>query len=135
MNVIQRLAALFFLCLPLTAKALPENISEQLLKGSWAEREALAHTLAKSREASSIQLAELWLDGQLFVFKSTGGFVLAKKDGRKYQLTDLASGNDLGLHKKRAVKKVPLNNKLRNVLRNALSLKDLQSRHYQPYRR
>ncbi|WP_281646291.1 urea ABC transporter permease subunit UrtB [Parendozoicomonas sp. Alg238-R29] len=132
MNVIQRLAALVFLCLSTTVVALPEGLSEpllskQLLKGSWSERETLAHHLATSQESSSIQLAELWLDGQLFVLKSNQTFVLTQKDGRKYQLTNLATGEDLGLHKKRAVKKVPLNNKLRKILRNALSVRDLQS--------
>ncbi|CAM3701317.1 urea ABC transporter permease subunit UrtB [Parendozoicomonas haliclonae] len=127
MKVLQRLAVLVMLCLPSLAQALPDDLGQQLLKGSWTEREQLASTLASSPDALSLKAAQLWLDGELFVLKSSKQLVLSVKEDKRYRVTDLVSGADLGLHKKRAIKKVPLNNKLRGLLRTTLSLQNLQS--------
>ena len=129
---VRQLALLAIFCLPLlpqAARALPADLGEQLLKSSWAERDVLARKLATSPDAGSTQLTEHWLAGELFLHKASGQLAIAKKIKRKYQATVLENGEQLGLLKKRELKKIPINNRLRKTIREALALKDLQSPH------
>ncbi|MGI9277550.1 MAG: urea ABC transporter permease subunit UrtB [Endozoicomonas sp.] len=128
---VRRLTLLAILCLPLllpqAARALPAELGEQLLQGSWAEREVLARSLASNPDPLAISLSEHWLQGQLFMHKASRQLVTVEKVKRKYQTTVLNTGEDLGLLKKRELKKIPLNNGLRKAIRDTLALKDLQS--------
>ncbi len=132
---VRPLALLVLLCLLLPGLAvsqslpatLPDALGRTLINSSWAEREELAKQLASRSDQQASALAEYWLSGQLYVLKENYQLVSAIKEGRRYQVTVLATGEALGLLKKRVLKKIPINNKLRKVIRDTLALKDLQS--------
>ena len=127
------LLALFYLLLPAGAVAspvpepLPDTLGQTLISSTWTEREQLAQQFATSNNPKATLLAEHWLAGQLYLHKETAQLVIALRENRSYQVTVLSSGDSLGLLKKRTLKKIPINNKLRKIIRDALALKDLRS--------
>ena len=90
-------------------------------KASFAQKAEAIETIAASGHERSTLLLEALLEGQLFYRKSDKRVVLAEKDGKGYLVTDALTGEELGSEKKRAVKKIGVNNALRGNLRGALA--------------
>ena len=104
------------------------DLEPLLVKSSWSELEQVIVSLTAEGSESSQQVLEYWLHGSLFVEKKTKRLVTAEKTPDKtYRIYDLLSSDELGTVKKRALKKVRINNQLRSVLKTSLASWDLKS--------
>nr|WP_267926629.1 urea ABC transporter permease subunit UrtB [Desulfolithobacter dissulfuricans] len=79
------------------------------------------------------KILKMLLEGNLYYTKKDGVLVQGEKDGRKYHITDVISGQSLGTVKKRALKKITINNSLRTQIKSVLASMDLT--HSDPDRR
>lgn len=105
-----------------------KTLQPLLEKSSWSQLEQVIADLSAAGDESSQNLLQHWLAGQLYIEKAHNRLVVAEKTPEKrYQLTAPLSGTPLGVVKKRALKKVRINNQLRSALRAALATWDLQS--------
>ena len=84
-------------------------------------------TLVTQADGRSVRLFEKMLAGQLFFLKKGKILVIGVKEGRKYKIQEFLSGKDLGEVKKRRLRKVSINNKLRNRLQLAIGSLALSS--------
>ncbi|MCG8080150.1 MAG: urea ABC transporter permease subunit UrtB, partial [Candidatus Thiodiazotropha taylori] len=78
-----------------------------------------------SPQAQSILIA--LLERRLFKLKKTKQLVIAEKQGKTYKIQQAVSLEELGEVKKRALKKISLNNKMRTLIRSALASFDLKN--------
>ena len=67
------------------------------------------------------------LDGRLFYIKSNHQVVIAKESGDQYALTDVLSGGAAGTSAKSGIRKIGIDNNLRNVLNGAIARLSLGS--------
>lgn len=85
----------------------------------------------ESLSADAGEQAKSWmiglLDNRLYYIKKTKQLVFAKKQDGKYTISDAFTNEALGQVKKRKIKKISLNNKLRIQVRGALAIMDLRS--------
>ncbi|WOG28668.1 urea ABC transporter permease subunit UrtB [Endozoicomonas sp. 8E] len=104
-----------------------EELARQLSEKSWDKLETTITRLSAKGDDESQKLLTLWLSGQLFIEKSTGRLISGNKSGRLYLIADPITDEVLGEVKKRSLKKIRINNRLRNSIRTALALWDLKS--------
>lgn len=104
-----------------------EELARQLSEKSWDKLETTVTHLSAKGDDKSQKLLTLWLSGQLFIEKSTGRLVTGNKSGRLYLIADPITDEALGEVKKRSLKKIRINNRLRKSIRTALALWDLKS--------
>ena len=76
--------------------------------------------LAATGDARIAPVLKALTEGRLFYRKSDKKVVIAEKVKRRYRLSDPISGESLGEVKKRTVKKIRVNNKLRRAIRAKL---------------
>lgn len=81
--------------------------------------------LAESNDPRARPILTALLAGRLFHVRKTGALVLAEKEGRTYRISDALSGAVAGTVKKRALRKVTINNRLRSRLKGVLARMDL----------
>jgi urea transport system permease protein len=120
---------LFGLALPALAQQQADFESAlQLLqeKSYDTKSEAVRKIVASGHPEAHAVLAAM-LEGDLFTRKKERDLVIAVKEGRKLRITGVLSGEDLGLVKKRSLKKVSVNNQLRGQIRSALALLNLDN--------
>ncbi|MGD8557474.1 MAG: hypothetical protein PVJ14_08970, partial [Chromatiales bacterium] len=120
---------LFGLALPALAQQQADFESAlQLLqeKSYDTKSEAITKIVASGHPEAHAVLAAM-LEGDLFTRKKERDLVIAVKEGRKLRITGVLSGEDLGLVKKRSLKKVSVNNQLRGQIRSALALLNLDN--------
>lgn len=67
------------------------------------------------------------LDSRLYYIKKTKQLVFADKQDGKYTIADALTQEGLGSVKKRKIKKISLNNKVRSQIRSVLAVMDLRS--------
>ena len=120
------LLSAFFLLFALSAAAESEAL-DRLKSKSFAEKTRAVEELAASGSDNARAVLEALLAGQLYYLKKDQRLVLAEKRDRQYALTELSSGSPLGLVKKREIKKISTNNKLRAKIRALLAAMDLSS--------
>lgn len=104
-----------------------EELARQLSEKSWDKLEATITQLSAKGDDESQKLLTLWLSGQLFIEKSTDRLVIGNRSGRMYLIADPITDEALGEVKKRSLKKIKINNRLRNAIRTALAIRDLKS--------
>ena len=83
--------------------------------------------LAATADPKAVTILEALGARKLFVRKTDKRVVAAEKSGKSYELSDPVTGEALGTVKKRAVKKVRLNNKMRRAIKAALGSMTLMS--------
>ena len=121
---------LVIICLILTGPASANSFEETinlLDTKKFESKNQVIGTLATQADARSIKLFEEMLAGQLFFLKKGRVLVIGVKEGRKYRIQDFLSGKELGKVKKRQLRKVSINNKLRNRLQLAIGSLALSS--------
>jgi urea transport system permease protein len=137
-TIMRRLFALLTLCIAIVGTSLAQEPAAAdgglrdriaaLAEGSFSDKQAAIETLAATGDARIVPVLEALGGGDLFIRKSDGVAVITTKgSGRTYLLTDPLTGADLGEAKRRDVKKIKVNNKLRRVIRatlGALTLRD-----------
>ncbi|WP_299732266.1 urea ABC transporter permease subunit UrtB [uncultured Endozoicomonas sp.] len=106
-----------------------DKLEPLLKKSTWSQLEQVVISLTNEGSDASQTVLEHWLNGRLFVVKKQKQLVYAEKTPeKKYRIYDLLSSDELGTVKKRALKKVRINNQLRSVLKTALASWDLKSK-------
>ena len=90
-------------------------------KAVWIER------LASEPSERSTRILQLWLDGELVYWREGDNLVRGIKEGRKYRLETLVSGEHLATVTSREVKRVKTNNSLRKELKQTLGSRQLSS--------
>ena len=117
--------------LPVTASAENTVSLEKplgLLKSKkFSDKSKAVDLLKRDTSDQSRQLLTVLLDGRLYYKKEDKRLVSANRQGDQYTITDVLTGQSLGTVKKREIKKITINNKLRREIRAALALRDLQS--------
>ncbi|MBV2091122.1 MAG: urea ABC transporter permease subunit UrtB [Candidatus Thiodiazotropha sp. (ex Ctena orbiculata)] len=100
----------------------------ELLKGKKFQQKYQAiELLAESASPQAQNILKALLERRLFKLKKTKQLVIAEKQGKTYQVQQAVSLEDLGEVKKRALKKISVNNKMRTLIRSALASFDLKN--------
>ena len=102
-------------------------IFEALFTGSFAEKEQALKDLMQTDIEDKKKFLNGIVDKTLMVHKKSKKVVWVEKQGSKFKMTDAFSGEDLGLEKKRKVKKFSINNKMRSQVSALVSTMDLDS--------
>lgn len=100
--------------------AFDEGLS-YLLSKDFTEKEQGIQRIGHSGDPRAEEALRLILSGQLFYVKKNNQLVTAVPADTGYSITSFPDGGDLGTIKKRKLKKVTINNKLRGVLKNLLA--------------
>ncbi|MBW9268270.1 MAG: urea ABC transporter permease subunit UrtB [Candidatus Thiodiazotropha sp. (ex. Lucinisca nassula)] len=100
----------------------------ELLKGKKFQQKYQAiELLAESTSPQAQNILKALLERRLFKLKKTKQLVIAEKQGKTYQVQQAVSLENLGEVKKRALKKISVNNKMRTLIRSALASFDLKN--------
>ena len=98
-----------------------EPALELLRSKSFDDKARAVTLLGQAGEESAQTLLTALVESRLYYVKKDKRIVLVEKDGSKFRLTDALTGEDLGLSKKRKVKKISINNQMRKQIRQTLS--------------
>ena len=93
----------------------------QLTQKNLRKKQVAIENLLTVSHPKLKQLYESLLTSKLFYIKNGKKIVLAEKSEGGYHIKDFISGADLGELGKRKVKKVGVNNKIRNILRSGIA--------------
>jgi len=110
-----------------TGDATLDAAFEQILDRSFAVKEQGIDALATSGHPKAAELLRGILDGDLRLHKKTKRLVWTTTDGSGFALTDALSGESLGTVKKRRVKRLAINNQMRNRIQTLLAGMNLGS--------
>ena len=105
---------------PAGAAATLEEALEGLAAKSYQERAVGVEVLAATGHPRAVPILEAMAKGRLFVRKDDGLLVIGDKTGKVYALTDAVAGTAAGDARKKELKKVKVNNRLRGVIKAAL---------------
>jgi urea transport system permease protein len=94
---------------------------------SFEVKQAAVDVIAVSGDTRAARLLEALLGGNLYVRDQDRRPVLVAPVSGGYRLTDALDGTDLGEVERRAVKKITINNRMRNQLRTAVAALTLAS--------
>lgn len=124
MRAFARLAVIALLLFDAGRTAAQEEI-ERLLPllgaGGFAATEKAVQALAASGDPRAVPALSSLAEGRLYVRKSDGAVVIARKAaGRKLMLTDALTGDSFGEAAAGDVEKIKINNRLRRAVRAAL---------------
>ena len=104
-----------------------DEILSALQKSNFSEKEELITKLGNIQTNKSLKVLKSLEKGTLYYIKKSKINVFAKKVDKKYELTDIASGKNIGLIKKNKIKRISLNNKLRKYTRTIIAKSSLLS--------
>ena len=105
---------------PASQAATLEEALQGLAAKSYKERAVGVEVLAATGHPRAVPILEAMAKGQLFVRKADGSIVIGDKTGKVYALTDAVDGTARGDAKKKELKKIKVNNRLRGVIKAAL---------------
>ena len=103
------------------------EVAAGLKAGSFKKKAGVVAELAGLGDPKVVPLLEALRKGRLYYRKADGRLVVTEKAGKGYRLTDPLSGEVLGGAKRRAVRKIRINNRVRGAIKAALSQLDLFS--------
>lgn len=115
--------------LPATAAAEDDQaraVRQLLQSKKFSDKAQAIERLVADGSPQARQMLQALLDSRLFYVKKTGQIVFADQQDGGYRITQVDDGEPLGLVKKRQVRKISLNNKLRREIRGALAVMDLR---------
>jgi len=104
-----------------------DEILSALQKSNFSEKEKLVAKLGDIQTNKSLKILKSLEKGTLYYIKESKITVFAKKVDKKYELTDINSGKNIGLIKKNKIKRISLNNKLRKYTRTIIAKSSLLS--------
>ena len=94
---------------------------------SFADKGKAIEALEALADPAALPVLRAMLDGLLFREKATKRIVIGVKAARAFDISDGLTGEALGVVKKRALKKISVNNRLRGRLRLAIGVLALTS--------
>ena len=130
MNYFLRLITFILLMFNASNNVYADNIDEilsALQKSNFSEKEELITKLGNIQTNKSLKVLKSLEKGILYYIKESKINVFAKKVDKKYELTDITSGKNIGLIKKNKIKRISLNNKLRKHTRTIIAKSSLLS--------
>ncbi len=92
-----------------------------LLEKNFSKKSVAIEKLAESGDARSERILEALLSGDLFYLKKNKTLVYAHREGSAYAIREVLTDEDLGIEKKRKLKKIAINNNLRAQLKDVLA--------------
>ena len=98
-----------------------------LLKKGFSAHAKGIRQLVLSKDPRVAPILKAMLAGELYLRKKERDLVFAKREKRIYQITSALDNRSLGQVRKRVLRKVKVNNRLRRQLRAALAALDLRS--------
>jgi len=101
------------------ASTFEETLPQFATNSSKAKSKAIEALVATGDERTAIIL-EVFLKGRLYWRKSDKKVVIVRKSGSVYVLTDPLTSKEIGQVKKRIIRKIRVNNRLRKKIRGAL---------------
>jgi urea transport system permease protein len=104
-----------------------QQATGQLVTKDYAQVSQAIDQLAREGSDRAKLILESLLERKVFYIKKDKQLVLAEKVERKYKIRDALTDEELGTVKKRKLKKVPVNNKLRSQIRAVLATMDLKN--------
>jgi urea transport system permease protein len=123
-------AVILLLIDPHLAKAETDILSEavtQLKNTAIADMETAITQLSKIQDPRVTNILKALRDARLFAVKASGRIVFADTKDDGYALTDALTGEALGQADRFDVKKIPINNALRNTLGSAIAQLELSA--------
>ena len=96
-----------------------------LLQKSFAEKEAGIDRLAMSADRRVADILPALLEGQLFFLKKDKTLVYGEQDGDAYRITSVLIGEQFAPVKKRKLKKISINNRMRKKIKTIIAHLDL----------
>lgn len=104
----------------------PEQLIQDLAADLGGKNQAAKvkaiQSIVDSKSSKKTQWLQDILDGDMFVVKKTGDVVIATKNDKLYDLLSAVDGADKGTVKKRALRKISINNSIRKNLKAQLGL-------------
>lgn len=94
---------------------------QRLVSKKFKEKELAIQEIGKSGDERAESILRSILQGKLYYLKKDKSLVYVKTEEGKYRITHLLTGEDGGLHKKRKVKKITINNALRRSLKATIA--------------
>ncbi len=107
--------------------ALMKQALDLLKSKSFKDKKKAVSLISESGDKATLAYLEALLSASLYIRKSDGEIVTAKKSGKKYILSKTTDSSALGTAAKRDVKKITINNSLRSLLRRHIAVLTLQS--------
>ncbi len=104
-----------------------EQIQALLISNKFTEKTQAVSLLALHSHPRTVEILKAFLDSELYYRKSDKLLLIAKKQGRQYSISDALNGDELGVVKKREIKKIRSNNAIRKKIRTVLAAKELNS--------
>ena len=102
-------------------------ILENLKESSFSEKEHLIIQLEAIDDDRVVPIMKHMLEGDLYYTKDSGVMVYASEADDGIAITDVLSGEPLGIVGKREISKIKVNNSLRGQLRNSIAKLSLNS--------
>ena len=93
---------------------------------SFKDKALAVARLSELDHPRTVVVLQTLLDGRLYYRKADKRVMLTEKDGRLLLLTDAVTGEDQGKAKKRALKRISVNNRLRSAIRAGLARRSLR---------
>ncbi|MGH1462382.1 MAG: urea ABC transporter permease subunit UrtB [Neptuniibacter sp.] len=96
-------------------------LMQQLIAVKLSKTLPVLEQLVETGGAEMLPLFQTMLKGNLYFIKSSKKIVAAEKSDGNYKVSDLFSGESLGMLSKKEIKKIRVNNKLRVYLRQSIA--------------
>jgi urea transport system permease protein len=113
--------------LSLAHSAFAFDQGKELAEAPLKEKMVWIDRLASQSSERSTRILQLWLNGELVYWRKGDSLVRGIKEGRKYRLETLVSGESIETVTSRGVKRVKTNNSLRKQLKQVLGSRQLSS--------
>ncbi len=105
-----------------------ESQFEHLKSKKASEKAAAIHAIASTGEPQAEVILNQMLEGKLYYVKRSGEFVYIEKgEDKKYTAYSALSNDTVGTFKKRELKKIRVNNRIRGQIRTAMATLQLNS--------
>ena len=125
-----KLIILILILINMSNNVYADNIDEiifALQKSNFSEKEVLITKLGDIQTNKSLKVLKSLEKGSIYYIKKSRINVFAIKVDKKYELTEISTGKNLGLSKKNKIKRISLNNKLRKYTRTIIAKSSLHS--------
>ena len=104
-----------------------ESALASLQEKSFTKKTKGIDGLTASGDPRTVKVLQALLAGRLFLLKEDKTVVIGEKEGADYRITAVLSGESLGAVKKRILRKITINNRLRGQLKNAIASLNLNN--------
>jgi len=130
MNKFAKLLVIIFMFLNINNDSFAQNIDELLAalpSAKFSEKEVLVSKLGDLKTETSIKVLKSLEKGTLYFLRSSKKVIYADKTEEGYILTDILTSEIIGKVKKKKIKRISLNNKLRKFTRTIIAKSSLLS--------